>query len=153
MLECFQKVVERFRKMITIQHCIILDTFNRQFTKPKQDSILCVSNFHIYMLSNVTTIQAFLCLAKPDPIALHSYITFSSVCNWKQTFQSIVSKSRMQFFFVITSFFFPFSFLGWGCEIKDTLQWIPRVLFIGKTQGFFSSAEVLMPSTANIYIR
>ena len=51
------------------------------------------------MLSNVdATIQAFLCRAKPDPIVLHLYITFSSVSNWKQTFQSIASKSRVQFF-------------------------------------------------------
>ena len=32
------------------------------------------------------------------------------------------------------------------------MQWIPRVLFIWKTLGFFSSAEVLMPSTADIQI-
>ena len=91
------------------------NTFNGQSTKPIQDSMLCVSNFHMYTLSNVdATIQAFLCVAKPDPIVLHSYITFSSVCNWKQTFQSIASKSRMQFFFVITSLFFPFFWGGGG---------------------------------------
>ena len=97
------------------------NTFNRQSTKPIQD-ILCVSNFHMYMLSNVdATIQAFLCRAKPDPIVLHSYITFSSVCNWKQTFQSIASKSRKQFFLGSRAFFSFFSWDG-GCEIKDTLQ-------------------------------
>lgn len=85
------------------------NTFNRQSTKPIQDSILCVSNFHMYMLSNVdATIQAFLCRAKPDPIVLHSYITFSSVCNWKQTFPKAECS-----FFVITSLFFLF-FLGMG---------------------------------------
>ena len=107
----------------------------------------------MYMLSNVdATIQAFLCRAKPDPIVLHLYITFSSVSNWKQTFQSIASKSRVQFFLWSQAFFFLF-FRDGECEVKDTLQWILRVLFIRKTLGFFSSAEVLMPSTANIYIR
>ena len=77
----------------------------------------------MYMLSNVdATIQAFLCRAKPDPIVLHSYITFSSVCNWKQTFQSIASKSRMQFFFCDHEPFFPF-FRGMG-GVKSKIRCI-----------------------------
>ena len=42
---------------------------------------------------------------------------------------------------------------GGGSEIKGTLQWIPRVLFIEKTLRFFSSAEVFMPSATDIYRR
>ena len=131
------KCKERSRMMVTIQHSIILNTFNRQSTKPLQDSILCVSNFHIYMLSNVdATIQAFLCLAKPDPIALHSYITFSSVCNWKQTFQSIASKSRMQFFFVITSFFFLSLFWDGGVKSKIRCSEFHEFYLLEKPQDF-----------------
>ena len=41
---------------------------------------------------------------------------------------------------------------GMGGLIKDTLQWVPRVLFIGKSLGFFLSAELLMLSATDIYI-
>ena len=117
------KVVERFRKMITImiQHCIILDTFNRQSTKLKQDSILCVSNFPMNNLkfwcfdSNCSwplAISQILCFP-----FIHHFLTHfvtrqvSSACNWKQTYQSPGSKCRKQSF-VITSFFFLL------CELK-----------------------------------
>ena len=43
----FQRVTERSRMVLTIQHHIILNTFNRQSTKTKLDNILCVSNFHL----------------------------------------------------------------------------------------------------------
>ena len=43
----FQRVTERSRMVLTIQHHIILNTFNRQSTKTKLDSILCVSNFYL----------------------------------------------------------------------------------------------------------
>ena len=66
------------------------------------------------MLNVDATIQAFLCRAKPDPIVLHSYFTFSSVCNSKQTFQSIASKSRVQFFFCDHKPFFSFFLYGMG---------------------------------------
>ena len=56
------------------------------------------------------------------------------------------------FFFVVTSLLF-FGGGGMGGLIKDTLQWVPRVLFIGKSLGFFLSAEVLMLSATDIYIR
>ena len=46
---------------LTIQHRIILNTFNRQSTKTKLDNILCVSNFRLHMFSNFeATIQTFL---------------------------------------------------------------------------------------------
>ena len=113
MLECFQKVVERFRKMITImiQHCIILDTFNRQSTKPKQDSILCVSNFPMNNLkfwcfdSNCSwplAISQILCFP-----FIHHFLTHfvtrqvSSACNWKQTYQSESSLLWLQAFFFL----------------------------------------------------
>ena len=43
-------------------------------------------------------------------------------------------------YFVAQKFFF-FWGGGGGGEIKDTLQWIPRVLLSGKILGLFSSAE------------
>ena len=50
LLESFQTVIKRSRMMLTNQHCIVINTFNRRSIKPIQDSILCVSNFHMYIL-------------------------------------------------------------------------------------------------------
>ena len=148
MLECFQKVVERFRKMITIQHCIILDTFNRQSTKPKQDSILCVSNFPMNNLkfwcfdSNCSwplAISQILCFP-----FIHHFLTHfvtrqvSSACNWKQTYQSPGSKCGKQSFVIASFFFFYCVKLElWGNEFHE-------FYFLKKTLGLFLSGEALI---------
>ena len=124
--------------MVATQHCIILNTFIRQSTKPIQDSILCVSNLHMYIISNFNaSIQAFLCRAKPDPRVFHLYITFF-LCLQLETNRLFYCLQKQNVVFFHKLFFF------WGGEegeIKDTLQRIPRVLLSGKILGLFSSAE------------
>ena len=126
--------------MVATQHCIILNPFIRQSTKPIQDSILCVSNLHMYIISNFNaSIQAFLCRAKPDPRVFHLYITFF-LCLQLETNRLVYCLQKQNVVFCLWSRFFFFWGGGEG-EIKDTLQWIPRVLLSGKILGLFSSAE------------
>ena len=62
--------------VVTIRHCVILNTFNRQSTKIL-DNIQSASNFGMHTFSNFeATIQTFLHLAKPDSIVFHLYILF-----------------------------------------------------------------------------
>lgn len=63
-----QKVKERFN-IITVQHRIMLNTFNRQSTRTVHDNMLCVSNFRLLMFSNfVAAIQTFLRQGELDSI-------------------------------------------------------------------------------------
>lgn len=73
----FQKVTERSRMVVTIQHHIIWNTFNRQSAKIILDNIQCTSNFNMNMFSKSdAAIQTFLCLAKSDSLVFHLYILF-----------------------------------------------------------------------------
>ena len=130
LFESFQKVTERSRMIVTIQNRIILNTFSRQPTKKTiQGNIMCVSNFHVHMFTNVLKFwwydpnlsspgqATFYCFPFAHHFLAHScimFIEFSSACNWKKTSRSPASKRRTLFFFGIqVSLFF---FLG---EIKD----------------------------------
>ena len=111
-----QKVTERSRMVVTFQHCVIINTFNRQSTKTKQDNILCASNFHVEMFSN--------CIVMPWSL----FTEFSSACNWKQTSQSPALECWSECIFCCPKFSF-FS------QVKLKMwQWIPPVLFIEKLQ-------------------
>ena len=62
--------------VVTIRHCVILNTFNRQSTKIL-DNIQSASNFGLHTFSNFDAkIQTFLHQAKPDSIVFHLYILF-----------------------------------------------------------------------------
>ena len=132
----FQKVTERSRMVVTIQHHIIWNTFNRQSAKIILDNIQCTSNFNMNMFSKSdAAIQTFLCLAKSDSLAFHLYILFGLARETYLHFNTMVFFYRVFFsfaiwtnlsiscletlnaFFVIASFFFHYYFLLG--EIKD----------------------------------
>ena len=134
----FQKITERFRMVLTIQHRTILNTFNRQSTKTKLDNILCIKfpsasvrkfwGYDPNLSSPNLCLQRFLLLAignKPLSLLLRT----------------------LNAFFVIASFCFVFwcdAFCWLLCKIKDLRHWFPPVSFSGKTQGFFFSAELFL---------
>ena len=150
--------------MVTIQHRIILSPSKRQSTNQYM-IVSCV-----YQISVWTRSQILMLRSKPFTTAS----LFYSLCNamifsCKVFFSlhfgnkslSLLPRRAECSFFVITCFFFLFVFcfllllffLGGGVEMKDKLLWIPRVLLIGNTLGLFLSAEMSMPSAANIYMR
>ena len=156
--------------MVTIQNHVILSAFNRQSTKTIQDNVLCVSNFHTLMFSNVLKFDAMIQTFFPWPcqilvfsihsslfdlqllkaFALQMFTDFSSVCNWKQIPQSPTSK-MLKGFFCDPSFF-----LFYQVKLKICV-WIPQVLLIGKNSIDYlclqKCALLLMHSTNNVCIR
>ena len=94
----FQKVTERSRMVVTIQHHIIWNTFNRQSAKIILDNIQCTSNFNMNMFSKSdAAIQTFICLAKSDSLVFHLYILLDS---WLETYLHF---NTMVFFYRVSS--------------------------------------------------
>ena len=148
--------------MVTIQHRIILSPFKRQSTNQYM-IVSCV-----YQISVWTRSQILMLRSKPFTIAS----LFYSLCNamifsCKVFFSlhfgnkslsllprraAVFLWSHAFFLFCFLFLLLLFFFLGGGVEIKDKLLWIPRVLLIGNSLGLFLSAEMSMPSAANIEI-
>ena len=150
--------------MVTIQHSIILSPFKRQSTNQYM-IVSCVYQISVWTRSRILILRS-----KPFTTAS----LFDSLCNamifsYKVFFSlhfgnkslSLLPRRAESSLFVITCFFFVLflvfccwcCFGGVGVEIKEKLLWIPRVLLLGNTLGLFLSAEISMPSAANIYVR
>lgn len=52
LLESFQKVMDRYRMAVIIQHCRIIDAFLRQSAKTLQDNIPCEANLRMRIFSS-----------------------------------------------------------------------------------------------------
>ena len=162
--------------MVTIQHRIILSPFKRQSTN-QYKIVFCVYQIFVWTRSQILMLRSkpFVCRAKPDSIVSVRTLLFDSLCNAmvlitefssacsletnpsvycleKQNAVFLRSHAFFLFWFLFLSSVF-FFFIGGGglkfkircCEFTSFTYW--------KTLGLFLSAEVLMPSAANIYIQ
>ena len=140
--------------VLTIQHRIILNTFNRQSTKAKLDNILCASNFRLHMFSNFeATIQIFVrlifvyrgffCLQftvgnKPLSLLLRTLNAFFVIAGFCLVF--------VLFCFLLYCVFF---FFCYWVKLKICGSEFHQFYFLGKPQDCY----FLQNCSFNFYIR
>ena len=162
--------------MVTIQHRIILSPFKRQSTN-QYKIVFCVYQIFVWTRSQILMLRSkpFICRAKPDSIVSVRTLLFDSLCNAMvlitesssacslETNPSVYCLEKQNAVFLRSHAFFCFVFLflssvffffGGGGVWNSRYAAANYTSFIyWKTLGLFLSAEVLMPSAANIYIR
>ena len=161
--------------MVTIQHCIILSPFKRQSTN-QYKIVFCVYQISVWTRSQILMLRSkpFICRAEPDSIVSVRTLLFDSLCNAMvlitefssacslETNPSVCYLEKQNAFFLRSHAFFlfvflfsssVFFFLGGGVWNSRYAAANSTSFTYWKTLGLFLSAEVLMPSTANIYIR
>ena len=145
-LDSFQKVTERFRMMVTVQHCIILSK-GRLLNQYKK--VFFVYQISLWTRSQILMLRSIPFFAGPSQILLFSIRTsfYYSTSDWKQTCQSITSKSRKVVFFGDRELSFSWVKLKIYAVVNSTsfIHWkSPKIILVRKGNWMKSFSRVIL---------